>query len=268
MKATSMAVRAGLPVLAVAAALALWQLSTASGFFRPDQFPTMTATMAALADLVATGELWPPVLATLQSWFFGMVIASVLAILVGSALAFNRFAAASAASVIEVFKAIPAIAILPLVILVLGSTPEMKLFLVSFGVFWPLVIQVIYGMRSMDPTVLDTARALGIGGVRRFAVVAIPSASPFVVTGLRIASASALILSVVSELVGGAPGIGRQILAAQNGGVSAYPRMYAFILVAGLLGILLTGAFFRIERSAMHWHESQRNIRANEGASR
>ncbi|MDO9397386.1 MAG: ABC transporter permease [Herbiconiux sp.] len=257
------------PLVAVVVALLLWQLATAGGLFRPDQFPTMTDTMLALGKAVATPAYWASIGATIQTWFLGMVIASALAITIGSALAFNEFAFRSAASVIEIFKAIPAIAILPLVILVLGSTVPMKVFLIAFGVFWPLVIQVIYGVRSMDPTVLDTAKALGVGGLRRFFVVTIPSASPYIATGLRIASASALILAVVSELVGGAAGIGRNILQAQNGGTSAYPVMYAYIITAGLIGIILTGAFFLLERNVMHWHESQRNIRSNnEGALR
>jgi len=253
-----------LPVLVVVAVLLLWQALTAGGVFRPDQFPTATATAGAFWNALASGALWSAVWATLTGWFWSMLIVSVLAVIVGSALASSDIANRSAASVIEVFKAIPAIAILPIVILVLGSTMQMKIFLICFGAFWPLVIQVIYGVRSIDPVVLDTARALGVRGIRRFLVVVIPSAAPFVATGLRIASASALILAIVSEIVGGAEGIGRNILISQNGGVSAYPTMYAYILVAGLLGIVLTGAFFLIERFAMHWHESQRNIRSNE----
>jgi ABC-type nitrate/sulfonate/bicarbonate transport system permease component len=127
---------------------------------------------------------------------------------------------------------------------------------------------VIYGVRSMDPTVGDTARVLGVRGVRRFVTVTLPSASPYVATGLRIASASALILAVVAELVGGAEGIGRRILFARNAGVTSYPTMYAYILVAGFLGILLTGAFFLLEKKGMHWHESQRSTRNNELGAR
>jgi ABC-type nitrate/sulfonate/bicarbonate transport system permease component len=115
----------------------------------------------------------------------------------------------------------------------------------------------------MDPIVLDTAKALGIGGARRFLAISIPSSSPYLVTGMRIASAQALILCIVAEIVGGAAGIGRNILLAQNSGVVAYPTMYAYIIVAGVLGILLTGAFFLLEKRVMHWHESQRNIRAS-----
>jgi ABC-type nitrate/sulfonate/bicarbonate transport system permease component len=252
------------PLTTLLIVLGVWQAVTVSGLFRPDQFPTMSDTLAALGAALGTAVLWNAVAATLQGWAIGLVTAAVLAIVIGSALASHDTAFRSAATVIEIFKAIPAIAILPLVILVLGSTLEMKVFLIAFGAFWPLVIQVVYGVRSMDPTVDDTARALGVRGVRRFATVILPSASPYVATGLRIASASALILAVVAELVGGAEGIGRRILFARNAGVTAYPTMYAYILVAGFLGILLTGAFFLLEKKGMHWHESQRSARANE----
>lgn len=256
-----------LPVLTIGAVLLVWQLVTVGGVVSPAQFPTMSDTMVALGREISTGRLWPAVGATLLGWLIGMVITIVLGLVIGTALAFNVFAQRSAAPVIEIFKAIPAIAILPLVILVAGSTLPMKVFLICFAAFWPFVIQVIYGVRSMDPVVLDTARALGLRGVRRFLAVSVPSASPYLVTGMRIASAQALILSIVAELVGGAAGIGRNILLAQNTGVIAYPTMYAYIIVAGALGLLLTGAFFLMERKVMHWHESQRNIAASNRAA-
>ncbi|GAA3752470.1 ABC transporter permease [Microbacterium kribbense] len=255
-----------LPPAAVLIVLLLWQGVTSAGIVSPVQFPTMAESMTALWHEIVSGRVWSAVGATLLGWVIGMVITTVLGIAVGTALAFNRFALRSAAPVIEIFKAIPAIAILPLVILVAGSTLPMKVFLICFAAFWPFVIQVIYGVQSMDPVVLDTSRALGVRGVRRFFSVSIPSASPYLVTGMRIASAQALILAVVAEIVGGAEGIGRNILLAENSGTSAYPTMYAYILVSGLLGITLTGAFFLLERRLMHWHESQRNIRASNRA--
>lgn len=257
-----------LPSLTVLIVLLLWQLVTATGAVSPTEFPTMTDSLGALwADLVSA-RLWSAVGATMLGWLIGMAITIVLGLVVGTALAFNEFARRSAGPVIELFKAIPAIAILPLVILVAGSTLPMKVFLICFAAFWPFVIQVIYGVQSMDAVVLDTSKALGVRGVRRFLSVSIPSASPYLVTGMRIASAQALILSVVAEMVGGAEGIGRNILLAQNSGTGSYPTMYAYIIVAGLLGILLTGAFFLMERKIMHWHESQRNLRASNTAAR
>lgn len=252
-----------LPAVSVLIVLLFWQLVTVTGVVSANEFPTMTDSLGALGVELGSPRLWSAVGATLAGWFLGMVITIVLGLIVGTALAFNDFAQRSAAPVIEIFKAIPAIAILPLVILVAGSSLPMKVFLIVFAAFWPFVIQVIYGVRSMDPIVLDTSKALGVRGVRQFLAVSIPSASPYLVTGMRIASAHALVLAVVAEIVGGAEGIGRNILLAQNSGTSAYPTMYAYIIVAGLLGIALTGAFFLMERKVMHWHESQRNIRAS-----
>lgn len=256
-----------LPTLTVLTALLLWQLVTMTGVVSPAEFPSMTDSISALWTELGSTRLWAAVGSTILGWLIGMVITIVLGLIVGTALAFNDFAQRSAAPVIEIFKAIPAIATLPLVILVAGSTLPMKVFLICFAAFWPFVIQVIYGVRSMDPIVLDTSRALGVRGLRRFLTVTIPSASPYLLTGMRIASAQALILSVVAEIVGGAEGIGRNILLAENAGTSAYPTMYAYIIVAGVLGVVLTGAFFLMERRVMHWHESQRNIRASNRAA-
>lgn len=254
-----------LPAMAVLAALGLWQLITVTGVVGPSQFPTMTDSLRALGRDIGSTRLWDAVGATLLAWLLGMLITIGLGIVVGTALAYNDFAHRSVAPVIEIFKAIPAIAVLPLVILVAGSTMPMKVFLICFAAFWPFVIQVIYGVRSIEAVQLDTAKSLGVRGVRRFLTVSIPAASPYLVTGMRIASAQALILAIVAEIVGGAAGIGRSILIAQNTGVVAYPTMYAYIITAGLLGLTLTGAFFLLERRLMHWHESQRNIRASNG---
>ncbi|MEF2976032.1 ABC transporter permease [Subtercola sp. YIM 133946] len=252
-----------LPYLAVLIVLLLWQAVTASGIVRASAFPTMTDTVAQLGRELVTPTLWSAVGLTLIAWLIGMIITIALGLVVGVLLAFSDFAARSAAPVIEIVKAIPAIAILPLVILTIGSNLTMKVFLICFAAFWPFVIQVIYGVRSMDPVVLDTSKALGVRGVRRFFSVIVPTASPYLVTGMRIASAQALILAIISEIVGGADGVGRQILLAENNGSDSYPTMYAYILVAGFLGLALTGGFFLLERRVMHWHESQRNIRAN-----
>ncbi|MCU1477011.1 MAG: transporter permease [Subtercola sp.] len=256
------------PVLVIVFILAIWQVLTVTKVFSETQFPTMTSTMAALGNALVSPILWQAVGATLEGWIVGLIIASVLALIVGSLLASSTLAFRASAATIEVFKSIPAVAILPIVILVLGSTMNMKIFLISFGVFWPLLIQVIYGVRSMDPTVRDTAKILGVRGVRRFLVVTMPSAAPYIATGLRIASIGALILAVVAELVGGAAGIGRNILIAENGGSAQYALMYAYIIVAGFLGIILTGLFTLIETRVMHWHESQRNARSNEESAK
>jgi ABC-type nitrate/sulfonate/bicarbonate transport system permease component len=249
------------------AALALWQLLSASGLLRSGEFPSMISTVQALGHELASSALWVAVRDTLLAWAIGLLLGGVSAIVIGSVLGLNKFAYRSAIPVIEFFKTIPVVAILPIALLLFGATLKMKYVLVAFGVFWPLTIQVIYGVRSIDPTVADTATALQVRGLRRYFVVTLPSAAPFIATGLRVSAAVALILDVVAELIGGGSGVGLRILTAENSGPSAYPIMYAYIVVAGLLGVVLAGAFALGERQVLHWHESQRNTRAADRAA-
>lgn len=258
MAARALVLRWSLRLAALAAALGLWQGLSAAGVIRSDEFPSMTATASELGHLLGSSALWSAVADTMEGWGAGLGIAAVSAIVVGTLIGRNSFAYRSAIGVIEFFKTVPAVAILPVALVLWGATLTMKFALVAFAVFWPLVIQVCYGVRSLDPVVRDTATVLGVRGPRRFWVVMLPSAAPFVATGLRVSVAVALIVDIVAELIGGGSGIGARILVAENAGPPAYPEMYAYVLVAGFLGTLLAGVFTLGERYALHWHESQR----------
>ncbi|GAB3805518.1 ABC transporter permease [Micromonospora zhanjiangensis] len=246
-------------VAVFAVALGAWQLLTTTGVLSTDSFPTMADTVTELGRQLGSAELWLAVGQTLRGWGLGLLIGGSLAIATGTLLGLNRFAYRSVIPVIEFLKTVPAIAILPLAVVVFGPTPEMKVFIVAFGVFWPLTIQAIYGARAVDPVVRDTATAMQLRGARRFATVTLPSAAPFLATGIRVAAAVGLILAVIAELIGGSTGLGLSILTAENAGPSQLPAMYAFILVTGITGVVVTALFTAIERRLLHWHESQRN---------
>jgi ABC-type nitrate/sulfonate/bicarbonate transport system permease component len=255
-------VRYGLRLAVLAAALGLWQGLSAAGVIRSDEFPSMSQTATALWHLLTQSALWSAVGETLEGWAFGLVIGAAAALLIGTLIGLNGFAYRSVAGVIEFFKAIPVIAILPIGLVLWGATLTMKFALVAFAVFWPLVIQVCYGVRSLDPVVRDTTTVLQVKGPRRFLLVIMPSAAPFIATGLRVAVAVALVVDIITELIGGGTGIGERILLAENAGPSQYPQMYAYIVVAGVLGVLLAGTFTVAERYVLHWHESQRAVQA------
>jgi len=258
----------GLRLVVLAAALGLWQGLSAAGVIRADEFPSMSQTATALWDLLTQSVLWSAVGETLEGWAIGLAIGAAAALLIGTLIGMNGFAYRSVIGVIEFFKAIPVIAILPIGLVLWGATLTMKFALVAFAVFWPLVIQVCYGVRSLDPVVRDTTTVLQIKGPRKFLTVILPSAAPFIATGLRVAVAVALIVDIIAELIGGGSGIGERILLAENAGPSQYPQMYAYIVVAGVLGILLAGAFTVAERYVLHWHESQRAAKAESQSRR
>jgi ABC-type nitrate/sulfonate/bicarbonate transport system permease component len=249
-----------LKVAGIAVVLGLWQLLSATGVLAHDSFPSMTAVFRAVVDELTSARGWRTIGNTLAGWGIGFAIGAAAAIAVGMALGLNRVAFRSTILVIEFMKTIPVIAILPLLMLEFGGTLKMEYVVVAFGVFWPLVIQVVYGVRSMDPVVRDTAEVLRVTGRRRFSSIVLPSAAPFIATGLRIAAAVALIVAIIAELIGGAPGLGRDILVAEDSGTSALPLVYALIVITGATGMAIAAVFTLLERRLLRWHERFRPV--------
>lgn len=244
-----------------AGAIILWELASLTGLLSRTSFPSALEIATKFFELIQSSYLWAAVGQTFAGWAMGVGVGAVLAIGVGTLLGRSRFAYASVIPVVEFLKTVPTIAILPLVIVVLGPTMQMKVFLVAWGIFWALTIQVIYGVRAVDPVVRDNARILQLGGWRLFTTVTLPSAAPYVATGMRVAAAVGLILAVIAEMIGGAAGLGLNILVSVNAGPTELPSMYVYILMTGLVGIAVTALFTVLERRMLHWHESQRNLR-------
>ena len=152
----------GLRLAVLAAALGLWQGLSAAGVIRSDEFPSMSQTASRPVGPGGGSSLWSAVGETLEGWALGLVIGAAAALVIGTLIGMNGFAYRSVIGVIEFFKAIPVIAILPIGLVLWGATLTMKFALVAFAVFWPLVIQVCYGVRSLDPVVRDTTTVLQV----------------------------------------------------------------------------------------------------------
>jgi ABC-type nitrate/sulfonate/bicarbonate transport system permease component len=219
-------------------------------------FPPVTVVFGTLAEMAPTSEMWVEVGRTLQGWAVGLGIAAVVGIPLGMLIGSFEAVYRSLRVVIEFLRPIPSVALIPAAVLIFGIGMGMKIFLVAFAAFWPILFQAIYGVQDVEPGVKETARAYGLGPLARFRRVILPSAFAYVATGLRISSAVALILAVTAELVVGADGLGRAIVAAQT--AAQIPTMYAFIVVTGTLGWALNTVFQRVEASALHWHPSHR----------
>jgi ABC-type nitrate/sulfonate/bicarbonate transport system permease component len=248
------------PLLAIAGCLALWQLLTVTGVLNPDHIPTMTDTVAELVELLGDPDFWSAVGSTLQGWALGLGIAAVLAIPLGIVIGSSATAYRSVRFVVEFLRPIPSVALVPLAVLIYGVGLESKVFLAAFASFWPLFVQTLYGVQDVDPVATDTARSFGLNAFERLYRVKLPSAVPYIATGLRISSAVSLILVVTAEIVIGSAGLGREINVARSSG--AIELMYALIITTGLLGWLLNTATTRAERRVLHWHPSQRQVAA------
>lgn len=246
----------GVKLAGVLITLSCLELASRTGALPRQWFPPVSEMYAELAGLVVGVPLWVEVGRTLSGWAAGLLIATVLAVPAGMVLGASALAFRLVRVVIEFLRPVPSVALIPLAVLVLGTGLETKVFLVAFATFWPILFQTIYGVQDVDPVATDTARSYGLGPLARFAQVTLPSAAPYIATGLRIASAIALVLAVTAELVIGAPGLGQAIVVAQSGG--AITLMYALIIATGLLGWALNSAFSAAERRLLHWHPAQR----------
>lgn len=233
------------------------QILTQIGVFPSRSFPLMTDVAGALVQLAQTVEFWRAMGHTLQGWGIGLCIVALTAIPLGILLGSNRITYRAARTLIEFLRPVPSVALIPLAVLVFGTGLQSKVFLVSFAAFWPMLIQTIYGVQDTDPVATETAQTFGLGRTERFWCITLPGTAPFIATGFRIASATALILAVTAELVIGSPGLGASIEIARSGGAVA--TTYALILTTGILGCLLNGASKRIEARVLHWHSSQRD---------
>jgi len=249
-----------LPWLSVLGVLALFELLPRIGVLPSDHFPPISETLSTLFDQLGESRFWEAVGNTLEGWALGLGIAAGLAIPIGIVIGSSRLLYRATRGVIEFLRPIPSVALIPLAILIYGTGLQSKVFLAAFASFWQVLVATLYGVQDVDPVATDTARSFGFSRPQRLLRVTLPSAVPYIATGIRIASAVSLILTVTAELVIGAAGLGRSINLARSGGNEEL--MYALILATGVLGLVLNAVFQRVERRVLHWHPSQRTARA------
>jgi ABC-type nitrate/sulfonate/bicarbonate transport system permease component len=248
------------PLVAVLVLLALWELVVRVGLIPETSIPPASAAIPELFSQLGEASLWKAVGSTLQGWALGLGIAIAAGVPSGLLIGSSRWAYRAFRVPIEFLRPIPSVALIPLAVLIYGTGLESKVFLAAFASFWPLLIQTMYGVQDLDPVATDTAKSFGLGRFARLYRVTLPSAVPYIATGIRISSAVSLILVVTAELVIGAPGLGRSINVARSGG--NLEVMYALIVATGLLGWLLNIAATQAERRVLHWHPSQRGATA------
>jgi ABC-type nitrate/sulfonate/bicarbonate transport system permease component len=246
--------------VAVAVVLALWELVVRIGVISESNIPTMTAALGELVSQLGESGFWSAVGRTLEGWALGLGIAMALGVPLGILIGSSRWLFRAFRVPIEFLRPIPSVALIPLAVLIYGTGLESKVFLAAFASFWPLLIQTIYGVQDVDPVATDTAKSFGLNRLARMWYITLPSAVPYIATGVRISSAVSLILVVTAELVIGAAGLGREINTARSGG--NLEVMYALIVATGLLGWVLNIVMSAAERRVLRWHPSQRAVAA------
>lgn len=234
------------------AVLLLWETFSRGSSGLQLYLPPVSQILGSLYELIFSPELWGHLLATLGRFIGGYLLAAALAVLGGIVLGYFRLAYSLSEALIEFLRPMPSVAIIPVAILFLGIGDAMMIAVTVYACAWPVLINTIDGVRNIDRTLLDTARTFGLGRWQALRKIVLPGASPYIVTGLRISLAIALILVTTSEMVVGGSGLGFFILDEERSLKTS--NMYAGILLVALLGYALNRLFLGLESKVMAWH--------------
>lgn len=242
--------------LIIAGALTLWEVLSRNGVLDRSAFPPMSTVVRTLVTLVRTSVFRTAMSQTLKGVGLAIVISFLISLPVGLFIGRSAFAQASSRLLVDFCQTIPAVALIPLFVLVYGSTFKMKVFLAVAAAVWPILIQTANGARNVDKVATDTLRAFQVTGIQRVRYLLIPSASPYIMTGLRICAVLSLAMITSGELLGDAPGLGHQLGLAQSS--AAISLMWAYVVVVGALGVTINAAFHSLEVRLLRWHPSHR----------
>ncbi|GAA2080752.1 ABC transporter permease [Microbacterium hatanonis] len=235
------------------------EIVSRSGIVDAAFLPPTSLVLVRVAELLVDPAFLGAIASTLQAWAIGLVICIVVSVSLGVVLGSSPGAYSASRAVIEFLRPIPSVALIPLAILVLGNDAEMKIALIVFSTAWPVLFNTIYGMHDVDPIAKLTAKSFGRGRLATLWQVSLPSAAPFIFTGIRIAASVALIVAISAELLAGASdGLGRWMLDASATG-NRPDLVYAATIIAGLLGLAINGVLVLVERRFLSWQPALRS---------
>jgi NitT/TauT family transport system permease protein len=234
-------------------AVGIWESVTRAGLVDARFVPPPSVVFVRVAELLGTEAFLRDVIATVLAWAIALGTAVAVAVPAGLVLGSVRAVRVATRALVELLRPIPSVALIPLVILLVGGGPEAKITLAVYASIWPILYNTVYGLGELDPLLTDTARACGVPRRRVAVSVALPAAAPFVVTGVRLSAAIALIVVVSTEFLAGASrGIGSAILQASSG-AGRMDIVLAATLVAGTIGFAINEGLERLVRTVFPW---------------
>lgn len=253
--------RLGVRVLIAGVLLAAWQLATSAA--ASPYFPPPTAIVARMRQTWLGG---PPQRLFLSADAVANVLPSVGRLAAGWSIAlvggvgFGLLLGRSPRTldylnpVLRLARATPPATLVPVFIAIFHLGARMEVATIAFGACWPILVNAIEGARRIDAVRVETALVYRLGPLRRLCYLILPASLPQIFAGLRVSTALALILMVLSELVGGSDGIGYALNTAQQS--FDMPGLWAAIVLTGLLGYACNAALLAVERGALAWHRA------------
>jgi NitT/TauT family transport system permease protein len=249
--------------------LIVWEALTQSGFINPQILPAPSQVLLKWIDYLKPLEQYDPANMSYLAWFFSGelphdALASIIRVVggfgigAGLALPLGLLMGGSARfyqlmnPLVQLLRPIPPIAYIPLAILWFGLGNPPAFFLISLGAFFPVLMNTISGVRTVDEIYIRAARNLGASGATLFLRIILPAATPHILTGLRVVIGVAFIVVIVAEMIAVNNGLGFRILEAREFMWS--DKIIAGMITIGLLGLAIDTGMDRINRYLLRWH--------------
>ena len=243
-------------LLVAAGFVALWQAVADHRLVSPVFLPGPDRAWAALLRGFDRGTLTRNLLGTVGRMVLGWIVASAIGVALGTGIGSSRRLRVYLAPTLEFLRPLPASAIIPVAIAVLGLSDRMVLAVVAFGSLWPVLLATVQGFGTVEPRLYEVARALQLSRLDTIRRIALPSATPDILGGLRLGLTVALILSVVCEMLAAREGLGNWILLAARS--FRAPDLYAGVILLGALGYVSSVLLARAEAWLLAWRAPAR----------
>ncbi|SMD26346.1 ABC transporter permease [Kibdelosporangium aridum] len=233
--------------------LAIWEGLSATGVLDRDVVPPPSEVATQFVVLLGSASFAVAAVSTLLSWLIAITLAALIAIPLGLVLGTVRSLRTFTGVAVEFLRPLPAVALVPLVTLLVGSGAATKITVAAFAALWPIMLNTRHAVGEIDPARRDVARAFGTSRRWMLAGVVLPSIAPFVLTGIRLSAAVALVVVVSTEyVVGGGIGIG-QLVAVSGRGAGRMDIVLAGAAFTGLVGQLANVGIIAAQRKWLHW---------------
>ncbi|KJV42096.1 ABC transporter permease [Acinetobacter indicus] len=241
-----------LPWLVPLLLIAFWQLASSTGLLESRILPAPTAVVSAFWGLLVSGELWQHVQVSAGRALLGLLIGGGLGLLLGLLNGSSKTASTLLDTTLQMIRNIPALALIPLVILWFGIDETAKLFLVAIGVFFPIYINTYHGIRSVDPQLIEMGKSYGLSRWQLYKEIILPGAMPSILVGLRFSLGLVWVLLIVAETISAQSGIGYMTMNARE--FLQTDIVLVGILLYALLGKLADVLAVVLERYLLRWH--------------
>lgn len=245
-------------VFAIILFLALWEVAGRFALIGNGMFlPPFSKVMETLWTLILNGDVAKHAVPSLSRALSGFVLGLLFAIPLGLILGWFKKLNAFVNPLLQVFRNMPILALLPVFVMFLGIKEESKIAIIFWAVIWSVFIATATGVKNVDPLLVKAARSMGTGSLKMFVSVILPGALPYIFTGVRLAASNAILILVAAEMIGATKGLGYALYFYQQN--MKIPEMYAYLFLLAVIGVLVNGTLELIEKRSFRWRDGADN---------